>query len=437
MSEHLLPKTGFGHDVDPDMEAFQDEFSTLGEDSLSEVRPLPRISLHAFCESPQILQTIESAAGDRRMGRVHVKVVSGGIAAATDFFTEAPTPNLIILEAGQDYNQLVEELDQLADVCDQGTKVVLIGHVNDVHMYRDLVRRGVSEYIVAPVSKNDLIMALSDLFNDPESDPLGRSIAFIGAKGGVGSSTIAHNIGWAISARQEQDVIISDFDIAFGTAGLDFNEDPPQTIADAIKAADRLDDQFLERLLTKCSDRLSLLTAPAVLDQTCDYEGPFFSQMMELLQYSAPFTVLDLPHVWTEWNKHLLTSADDIVITAMPDLANLRNVKNMLDLLRQERKGDRQPLLVINQTGIAKRPEIKPKEFAAALEMDNFVEIPFDAALFGMAANNGQMIGELGSGSKMSELFDTMAASITGRAEVQKSKKSFLAPLLGRLKKSK
>lgn len=435
MSDQLLPNTGF--EPDQDLQAFEEEFAGAKADELADVRPLPRISMHAFCETPQILQTIEAAASDRRLNRVHVRVVSGGIAAATDFFSEAPTPNLIILEASADYNELLGELDQLAEVCDMGTKVVLIGHVNDVHMYRDLIRRGISEYIVAPVGKNDFIQALSDLFNDPQTDPLGKSIAFIGAKGGVGSSTIAHNIGWSISAHQFQDVIISDFDVAFGTAALDFNEDPPQTIADAIKAAERLDDQYLERLLTKCGERLSLLTAPAVLDQTCDYEGEFFDHMMELLQNSAPYTVLDLPHIWTDWNKKLLVSADDIVITAMPDLANLRNVKNLLDLFKQERRGDRDPVLVINQTGIAKRPEIKPKEFAAALEIENFIEIPFDAALFGLAANNGRMIGELGSSNKMTELLDQMAASITGRAEVQKTRKSLLAPLLGRLKKSK
>ncbi|PLW76021.1 CtpF protein [Cohaesibacter celericrescens] len=393
--------------------------------------------MHAFCESPQILSTIEAVAADRRMARVHVKAVSGGIQAATEFFSEAPTPNLVLLEANQDYEELVQDLDRLAEVCDVGTKVILIGHINDIQMYRDLTRRGVSEYIVAPVGQIELIQALSDLFTSPANDPLGKSIAFIGAKGGVGSSTMAHNIGWSISTRQQQDVIISDFDVAFGTSGLDFNEDPPQTIADAIKAADRLDDQFLERLLTKCSERLSLLTAPAVLENTCDYDGEFFTHLMELLQNSAPYTVMDLPHIWSGWNKGLLLGADEIVITAVPDLANLRNVKNMLDLINQERHGDRPPRLIINQTGMQKRPEIKPKDFAAALDRDDFIEIPFDAATFGLAANNGQMISELSSGSKVAELFDNLAKDVTGRSEAPKVSKSLFAPLLGKLKKSK
>ena len=435
MSDQALPNEDFeGHS---DLEAFAQEFSEKSPEELADIRPLPRISMHAFCESPQLLSTIEAVASDRRMSRVHVKAVSGGIRAATEFFGEAPTPNLIMLEANKPYEELIEELDRLAEVCDVGTKVVLVGHVNDVQMYRDLVRRGVSEYIVMPVGQIELIQALSDLFSNPSNEPLGKTIAFIGAKGGVGSSTMAHNIGWAISTVHQQDVIISDFDVAFGTAGLDFNEDPPQTIADAIKAAERLDDQFLERLLTKCSERLSLLTAPAILDNTCDYDDQFFSPMLELLQNSAPYTILDLPHVWSAWNKYLLLGADEIVITVAPDLANLRNVKNMLDLIGQERRGDREPFLIINQTGIQKRPEIKAKDFVSALERTDFVEIPFDPATFGLAANNGQMISELSSSSKLADIFDKLASDLTGRTEAPKASKSLLAPLLGKLKKPK
>ena len=333
MSDQTLPAMGF--EDDPELQAFQQELSASGNGEAIDVRPLPRVSISAFCETPQIQATIDAISKDRRLSRVHMKSVSGDVRSATEFFSDTPTPNLLLMEANQSYDELISDLDRLAEVCDVGTKVVLIGHVNDVQMYRDLVRRGVSEYIVAPVGALELIQALSDLFVNPEAEPLGKTIAFIGAKGGVGSSTIAHNIGWSITTSNQQDVIISDFDVAFGTAGLDFNEDPPQTIADAIKAGERLDDQYLERLLTKCSERLHLLTAPAVLDNTCDYDAEFFSQMVELLQNSAPYTVLDLPHIWTDWTKTLLMGADEIVITAVPDLANLRNVKNLFDMIDQ------------------------------------------------------------------------------------------------------
>ena len=129
------------------------------------------------------------------------------------------------------------ELDQLAECCDAGTKVVVIGHVNDVVLYRELLRRGVSEYVVAPVQPIAFMEAVSNLYNDPTSDPVGHVIAFVGAKGGVGSSTICHNVAWTISERMKSNVVVADLDLAFGTTGLDFNQDPVQGIAEALSAS--------------------------------------------------------------------------------------------------------------------------------------------------------------------------------------------------------
>ena len=171
----------------------------------AEVRPVPRISIQAFCESPEVTAAIEAAAGDRRMARAHVKVHAGGIAAAAEFYQGAATPNLIIVESKLPRDRLDAELDRLAEVCDAGTKVVVIGHVNDVELYRDLVRRGVSEYLVVPVDLLRVIKAIGDLYGERSAKPLGRTIAFVGAKGGVGSSTVAHNVA-ASMARTRSSV---------------------------------------------------------------------------------------------------------------------------------------------------------------------------------------------------------------------------------------
>ena len=96
----------------------------------------------------------------------------------------------------------------------------------------------------------------------------------------------------------------------------------------------------------------------------------------------------------------MLLQADEIVITAVPDLANLRNAKNLIDLLKQNRANDGPPHLVINMAKTPKRPEISAKEFAAALDIDADAVIEFDAETFGLAANNGQMIEEFAAKAK-------------------------------------
>ncbi len=405
--------------------------------STADVRPVPRISMQAFCESPELAAAIEAAAGDRRMARAHVKVHMGGIAAATEFYQDAATPNLIIVESKLPRDRLDGALDRLAEVCDAGTRVIVVGHVNDVDLYRDLIHRGISEYLVAPVDEMALIRGVADLFVERNTRPLGRTIAFVGGKGGVGSSMVAHNVAWAIARNFDNDVVVADLDLAFGTAGLDFNQDPTQGIAEAINAPERLDDVFLDRLLSRCSDHLSLLAAPATLDRTYDFGETAFEQVIDIAQTGVPAVVLDLPHVWTSWMKKTLLAADEIVLTVEPDLANLRNAKNIVDLLRQTRRTDAPPRLVINKSGVAKRPEIKIADFAAALNLSPAAIIPFDAQLFGTAANNGQMIAEADPRSPIAESFNQIAQFVTGRGEVKRQKRGVLAPLMARFRSAK
>ena len=134
------------------------------------------------------------------------------------------------------------------------------------------------------------------------------------------------------------------------------------------------------------------------------------------------------------WTKRVLTSADDILVVAAPDLANLRNAKNLIDLLKAARPNDRHPSYVLNQVGIPKRPEIKPADFARALEDEPVAIIPFEPAVFGTASNNGQMIGEVSSGHKTTEIFRQLAQHMTGRVEA-KRQKTMLSPLLSKLLK--
>ncbi len=403
----------------------------------SEPRAIPRVAIQAFCETPEVAAALEGAAQDRRMSRAHVKVLMGGLPAAVEFYGSAPTPNLVVVESKGRSEDILGHLDGLAEVCDPGTKVLVIGHVNDVLLYRELVRRGVSEYVVAPLDLFDVLRAIGDLYHNPDAALLGRSIAFIGAKGGCGSSTLAHNVAWSIAKTFDNDVLVADLDLAWGTGGLDFNQDPTQGVLDALMSPERIDEVFLDRLLTKCSDHLSLLAAPALLDRPYDFEELAFDPTVEVARGNVPIVVLDLPHQWSGWVRRQLREADEVVIVASPDLANLRNAKNLADVLRSSRPNDAPPRLVFNQVGMPKRPEIKLEDFAKALGLQVAATIAFDAALFGNAANKGLMIGELDAKHQLTEAFRNLAAVVTGRSEIRKAKKSPFAPLLEKLRTRK
>src|SRR5690348_96773 len=177
------------------------------------IAPAPRISVQAFCETVEPAAAGQSGGEDRRLGKAHLKIQMGGMAAAIESYRSAPTPNVIVLEADARGDVLVQ-LDQLASVCDPGTRVVVIGRINDVMFYRELVRRGVSDYLIAPVSTLDIVRSICHLFSAPEAKAVGRIVAVVGAKGGVGASTVAHNVGWAIARELAMDSVVADLDLA-------------------------------------------------------------------------------------------------------------------------------------------------------------------------------------------------------------------------------
>jgi pilus assembly protein CpaE len=374
------------------------------------IAPSPRVSVQAFCETVETAAAVQSAGEDRRLAKAHLKIQMGGMPAAIEAYRNAPTPNVIVLET-EGRGDILAGLDQLATVCDAGTRVIVVGRMNDVTLYRDLVRRGVSDYVIAPVAPLDIVRSVCGLFSTPEAKPVGRLIAVTGAKGGVGASTIAHNVAWAIARDLALDSVVVDLDLAFGTAGLDYNQDPAQGIADAVFSPDRIDTAFIDRLLSKCTDHLSLLAAPATLDRVYDFGAEAFDSIFDTLRSTVPCIVLD----------------------SAPDLANLRNTKNLFDMLKAARPNDRAPLYCINQVGVPKRPEIKVAEFSKAIEAEPVAILPFEPQLFGLAANNGQMIEEIASKHKVTELFLQIAQRLTGRAEAKKPRSSILPPLLGKL----
>jgi pilus assembly protein CpaE len=397
------------------------------------ISPAPRVSVQAFCETVETAAAVQSAGEDRRLAKAHVKIQMGGATAAVEAYRSSPTPNVIFIETEQRSDGILTKLDQLAEVCDAGTRVVVVGRVNDVTLYRELTKRGVSDYLIAPIGAIDVVRAICELFSSPDAKAVGRIIAVVGAKGGVGASTVAHNIAWAIARDLSLDSVVTDLDLAFGTAGLDYNQDPPQGIADAVFSPDRVDTAFVDRLLSKCTDHLSLLAAPATLDRVYDFGAEAFDSILDSLRSSIPCVVLDVPHIWSGWTKRLLVSADDILVVAGPDLANLRNAKNMVDLLRTARPNDHKPYYCLNQVGVPKRPEITPADFAKALEDHPLVVIPFEPQLFGTAANNGQMIAEVSANHKSAEMFRQLAQVLTGRVEAKRARGGLLSPLFAKL----
>lgn len=411
---------------DPSLEVA--EFNENDDDH----RPVPRISIHAFCETPDTTALLERAAVDRRLSKTHLTVHMGGMSKAVDHFQTAATPNLIIVETLDGGSELFALLGELAEVCDPSTKVIILGRANDIGLYRELMRQGISDYIVRPRSPLQIIKSIATLYIDPSASPIGRTIAFVGARGGAGSSTLAHNVAWCAAEEMQSDTVILDLDLPFGTASLDFEQDPTSGLIEALGSPERLDDVLLDRLLQKHTDRLSLFTAPNLLDRDYDIDDQAFETVIDVVRGAAPTIIVDVPHIWTGWSKRLLQTADQIIITATADLAAFRNTKNLVDIISGSRPNDTPPLLVINQFD-PKISSVQPAQYAEHVGLKPSAIFNWEPQLFHTAATNASPIIEVGAKTKTAQSLRELTSLVLGKTQTVAKKSRF--NIAGLLKK--
>lgn len=410
-------KSAIDNDDDEDDASSLDmDFSDFEDDGTYH-RPVPRISIHAFCETSRNTAILERAAVDRRLMKAHFTMHSGGIEKAVDLYQSSSTPNLIILETVAGGSDLINQLGQLAEVCDPSSKVVIIGKVNDIQLYRELIRQGISEYIVRPKSPLQIIKTISDLYVDPSAPPIGKTVAFVGARGGVGSSTLAHNMGWAFAENFQSDTVILDLDLPFGTTALDFDHEPTSGLMEALTSPERLDDVLLERLLQKHTDHLSLFTAPNMLDRDYDIDDDAYETIIDVVRGTAPTVVIDVPHQWTGWSKKILQTADEIVITATPDFASFRNMKYLMEVIGSARPNDSKPHFIYNQFD-PKTSAVPVEYFVENIELEPSLILGWEPQLFNSAATNAAPIMEMSPKSKVAQGLNELSGKILGRNEI-------------------
>ena len=339
-------------------------------------------------------------------------------------YSEGSTPDLIVVESSGAGEDLVEKIDSLADVFDPGTQVMLLGNITDVAVYRALMQQGVSDCLIPPYDSKQIFTVIEAICAEPTERPLGRVISFMGSKGGVGSSTLSHNVAWCLAEAFSDNVAVIDLDIAFGTLALAFNIDPQQGIADALIQPERVDEMLLERFMAKHGEYINLLIAPGSLDAEPSIDIESFDVLLNLVRRTAPFVVLDVPHLWSPWTRHLLMSSDEIVVTSTLDLAALRDTKSLYDNLAPQRQNDAPMRIVVNHVGAFRKTELSVKDYESAVGVDPTIAIAHDPILFGTASNNGQMVAEVNKRSKISEGIRTLALTVSNREAPKKDSTS-------------
>ncbi|MEI6558169.1 MAG: cellulose synthase operon protein YhjQ/BcsQ [Rhodospirillaceae bacterium] len=375
-----------------------------------------RQTVHAFVSSAAADALIGRAFADRRLLKLELTRLAGGPSEARARYASEPSPPLLILEARASPERLLAELEALAEVCIAGTNLIVLGAVNDVGLYRELIRRGVADYLVLPADPVALIEAALTLCRDAGRYAGGQVFAFIGARGGCGSSTLAGNVAWGLARRGDADVVLLDLDLAFGGADLAFNLEAGHGVQAVLADPERIDDQFLGRFTAKYGERLHLLPTAATLEPEILVTAAALDEALTALRRQARFIVLDLPRCWTDWLRQTLHTADQVVVTALPDLVSVRNGRNLIDFLAARRRLDQPPLLALNRVGAARRGEIGVKDFAETIGLAPTVVIAEDGPGFSQAAAAGRMLEEASPRARAIEAIRQLSGRLGGDA---------------------
>src|SRR5712671_6026426 len=307
----------------------------------------------------------------------------GGIARALEYLSVERSPETIIVDiSGSDMP--ASQVHNLAELCEPGVTVIAIGDRNDVGLYRDLVQAGVSEYIVKPVTVQLLAKALSSTPTVAEGSPiswkLGKMVAVVGARGGVGATTLAMNLAWYLANRQNRRVLLLDLDLQNGDCALALNLKPTPGLREALVNPVRIDSVFIERTVAILGDRLFVLSAEEPLRADAEFTAEAVETLVGILRTQFHYIIADVPRIPAAPYRQALDIADVRVIVADQTLRSVRDTVRLRDAL-----GKRDPassdFLVVNRSGEGGCQAVTLEEMAKVKLRPNFV-IPFRPKLF-------------------------------------------------------
>jgi pilus assembly protein CpaE len=340
------------------------------------------------------------------MGWAPEKVNKGGLRNAVQSLSVSASPQILFVDLSESGDPL-NDINALAEVCEPGTVVIAAGQVNDVRLYRDLVVSGIQDYLLKPLNPDMLREAFTNaqaILNAPKNVEASTerphiSTAFIGARGGVGASSMATSVAWVLSEKGARTTALLDLDVHFGTGALSLDLEPGRGLTDAIENPSRIDGLFIERAMVKSSERLSVLSAEAPISSPVLTDGSAFYQLQEEMRAAFECTVVDLPRGMLVLHPHLISDIQVAVIVTELTLAAARDTIRLLSWMKSNAP-QTQVVVVANRIQPAAMLEISRKDFEGSIERKIDFVVPFDQKLAAQSAKLGKPFAEAGKGNK-------------------------------------
>jgi pilus assembly protein CpaE len=371
-------------------------------------------------------------------GWPHEKINRGGLRNAVQSLSVSASPHILFVDLSESGDPLAD-INALAEVCEPGTVVIAAGQVNDVRLYRDLVNSGIQDYLLKPFTAEQVHDAIAQaqltIAGPRVTEPTGArphlACAFIGARGGIGASSLATSIAWLFGDKAGRNTALLDLDVHFGTGALSLDLEPGRGLTDAIENPSRIDGLFIERAMVRANDRLAVLSAEAPINQPLLNDGTAFFQLQEEMRAAFDCTVIDLPRNMLVQHPHLLHDVQAAVVVTEFTLAATRDTIRILSWLKTNAAQCR--VLVVANKVPAGDYEISRKDFESSIERKVDMIVPMDAKLAAQSAKLGKPLAAVGKATKIGPLLNDLANRLIATVDAGADDGARSGSLLGRI----
>lgn len=402
---------------------------------------LPAASVAVFSRDHETLEAARDLVNDWRFARVQIQAEEGDVNTATSAYKEIASPDIVVVQTDTIDESFAKKLEELGAECSEGTAAIVIGPVNDVYLYRRMIDMGVSDYLVRPVKKEILAEVLAKTIIDRLGVTGSRLIAFVGAKGGVGTSFLAQAAAWGVADLLGQKTILLDAAGGWSTISVGMGFEPSTTMAEAARAAANRDEDSIKRMLFKASEKLSVLASGGDVMLETPIDATEIEELLTMIMATYPVVIVDLSQASENLKNAVLGKASQIILVSTPTLPSLRLARSLVQEIKEQRGGETAGMeMIINMHGLAPKNEVAKKDIEQAMEFKISTILPFDPDLFMALESQSKKIVSDKAGEELvrKNILPLIQKILSaGSAEVESSSKDkggFLSGLLGKVR---
>ncbi len=402
---------------------------------------LPPSRVAIYSNEQSSLQALKNLEADWRFARVKIETFQGDVQKAIDTYATYASPDLLIVQTDQIDQGFTQQLETLASNCDHNTAAIVVGPVNDVHLYRKLIQMGVSDYLVRPLDTAVLAEVVAKTLINRIGVTGSHLITFIGAKGGMGVTALAQAAAWACADLLHQKTILVDSAGGWSPLSVGIGFEPATTLQEAVKAAEKDDDDSLKRMIFEASDKLSVLATGGDIMLENAVTPQQLETLIDSLMARYPVVIGDISGASHDLARAVIGRSNQIFLVSTPNLAALRLARSLLLEMKDIRGGSLDNIdLVINMQGLSPKNEVPAKDIETAMDFKITASFTFLPDVFMSAESASQKIthGPEGKALAREKILPLLAKSLPVQdpqeTGTEKTASGFLGQFLSKLK---